>query len=86
MQPNLHYVEYPDIDIQVKYPNKMVNTDAPQEWNLLPSELKVVGSLSLFKHRLKRFLLSHWIAYHDSLSFSSLRNTTFFGIFLVYLR
>ena len=25
----IHYVEYPDIDIQIKYPNKMVNADAP---------------------------------------------------------
>ena len=31
--------------------------DAIQEWNSLPSELKAVRSLSLFKYRLKRFLL-----------------------------
>ena len=29
MQTHLHYVEYPDINIQIKYPNKMVNADAP---------------------------------------------------------
>ena len=29
MQTHLHYVEYPDIDIQIEYPNDMVNADAP---------------------------------------------------------
>ena len=31
MQIQLHYVEYPDIDIQINYPNNMVNADAPLE-------------------------------------------------------
>ena len=31
MQTHLHYVEYPDIDIQINYPNNMVNADAPLE-------------------------------------------------------
>ena len=26
----IHYVKYPDINIQIKYPNKMINADAPR--------------------------------------------------------
>ena len=41
MQTHLHYVEYPNIDIQIKYPNKMVNADAPKKYKKAQSDRQV---------------------------------------------